>query len=126
MQPSPEHQYEAVLELKAKIPFSYVSKQWRYIDSSTPASKVEAAHFVQVQLEMLVANKKTAYLVYWSCNGTHVFKLSMDYEWLQAALTLLCTIQKLHLGKGETPPTDFYTGDSSTHQGNSCSSQQDN
>ena len=68
MQPSQEHQYEAVLELKAKIPVSYVSyvsKQWRYMDSSTPASKVEAAHFVQVQLEVLVANNKTAYMMQW-------------------------------------------------------------
>ena len=106
--PSQEHQYEAVLELKAKVPFSCVKKQWKYIATSTASSKVEAAQFVQVQLEMLVANKKTAYLVYWSCNGTNVFTISVDYMWLQSALAVLCTIRKLYLVKGEVPPTEFY------------------
>ena len=75
---------DSVLELKSKLPFSHFCKQWRFSDESTPGTEIDAAHFAQVQLEMLVTGKRQAYLVYWSCTVTNVFRVDIDYEWLTA------------------------------------------
>ena len=85
----PDSINSSVLELKAKVPYSCIREQWRFIENSSPKEKVEAAHFAQVQLEMLVT-KEQAYLVYWSCTTTHIFRICVGYEWLTVALELLC------------------------------------
>ena len=47
----------SMLELKSKAQFSHFRKQWRSIDESTPGTEIDAAHFAQAQLEMLVTGK---------------------------------------------------------------------
>ena len=101
-------QWDAVLELKAEVPFRFGNKRWQFMPGTTASSKVDASHYAQVQFEMLVTQKQHAYLVYWSCKATHIFKIGIDYVWLQEALALLRNIQKQYLSKGDAPPTSFY------------------
>ena len=53
-EPMADSASDSVLELKSKVPFSHFRKQWRFIGESTPGTEIDAAHFAQVQLEMLV------------------------------------------------------------------------
>ena len=85
----PDSASDSVLELKSKVPFSHFRKQWRFIDESKPSTHIEAAHFAQIQLKMLVTGKSQAYLVYWSCTVTNTFRVVIDFKWLKEALTLL-------------------------------------
>ena len=94
---------DSVLELKSKVPFCHFRKQWRFIDESTPGTEIDAVHFAQVQLEMLVTAKSQAYLVYWSCSVTNIFRVVIDYDWLTEALTLLQEINTRFLKQGMSP-----------------------
>lgn len=108
----PSNTSQSVAVLEARVPFSHYKKQWHYIETSTASSKAEPSHFAQVQFEMLVTGKTSAYLVYWSCKCTHIFEIHVDYGWLQLALALLCKLQKLFLCQQEVPPPAFFeTGD---------------
>ena len=60
-------------------------------------ARMDASHYAQVQFEMFVTQKQHAYLVYWSCKATHIFKIGIDCEWLQEALALLRNIQQQYL-----------------------------
>ncbi len=104
----------SVLELKSKVPFSHLRKQWRFIGESTPGTEIDAAHFAQVQLEMLVTGKSQAYLVYWSCTVTNVFRVVIDYEWLTEALTLLQEVNIHFLEQGMSPSVEFNSGTQAT------------
>ncbi|DBA82071.1 TPA: hypothetical protein ACH3X2_006815 [Trebouxia sp. C0005] len=101
---------DSVLELNSNVPLSHFRKRWRFIDESMPGTEMDAAHFAQVQLEMLVTGKSQAYLVYWSCTVTNVFRVVVDYEWLTEALTLLQEINNHFLKQGMSPSVVFYMG----------------
>ena len=75
-------QWEAVLELKATVPFRFANKRWHIMPGITASSKVDASHYAQVQFELLVTQKQHAYLVYRSRKATHTFKMGIDYKWL--------------------------------------------
>ena len=105
---------DSVLELKSKVPFSHFRKQWRFIEESTPGTEIDAAHFAQVQLEMLVTGKSHAYLVYWSCTVTNVFRAVIDCEWLTEALTLLQEVNIHFLKQGISPSVEFYSSTEAT------------
>ena len=113
-EPMADSASDSVLELKSKVPFSHVRKQWRFIKESTPGTEIDAAHFAQVQLEMLVTGKSQAYLVCWSCTVTNVFRVVIYYEWLTEALTLLQEINIHFLKQGMSPPMEFYSGTQAT------------
>ena len=99
----------SVLELKCRVP-SYQDKKgsWHHTDHSNAHDKVAAAHFTQVQLQMLVTGKPWSYLVSWSCSDANIRKIALDFEWLQAALQMLCIIQQQFLSKGIVPSEAFY------------------
>ena len=78
---------------------------------SAPNKVVDAAHYAQVQLQMLVTGTKQAYLVYWSCTATHTFRVPVNYDWLTAALTVLREANKAFLAEGKAPTEEFYAGD---------------
>lgn len=99
-----------VLELKTKVPFCQDDKdgKWHFISSSAPNAAVTAEHFCQVQIQMLVTGKSKAYLVSWAHKAAKIFKIDVHFQWLQAALLLLCDTQQQYLGQGQTPPEVFY------------------
>ena len=39
--------------------------------------------------------------------GAKIFKIAVHFEWWQAALRLLFSVQKQYLSQGETPPEDI-------------------
>ena len=104
----------SVLELKAKVPFSFCKRQWRFIDDSKPSTDIDCAHYAQVQLEMLVTGKQQAYLVYWACTVTHTFRVVLDVEWLTMALTLLQEVNVQFLRQGMSPSEEFYSSEAAT------------
>ena len=77
----------SVLELKFQVPYSHFRKQWRFIDESKPGTDIDVAHIAQIQLEMLETRKSQAYLVYWSCTVTNIFRVAVDFEWLTEILS---------------------------------------
>lgn len=110
----PDSTNASVLELKSKVPFSFYKKQWHFIHDSEPSTVIDAAHYAQVQLEMLVTGKHQAYLVYWACTVTHTFRVAMDVEWLTMALTLLEKINMQFLRQGMSPSEEFYLSPEAT------------
>ena len=98
-----------VLKLKCRVLF-YQDKQgsWHHTDHCKAHDKVAAAHFTQVQLQMLVTGKPWAYLVSWACSEANIRKIALDLEWLQATLELLGNIQLQFFSKGIVPGEAFY------------------
>ena len=57
---------------------------------------------------MLVTGKSKAYLVSMAHKAAKIFKIDAHFQWLEAALLLLCDIQQQYLSQGQTPPEVFY------------------
>ena len=93
--PGSANNTESLLECKTKAPFlKYNSSKWHWLQKPSPDAKITAEHFSQVQMQMLAIGKSCAHLVSWSCADANIFGIEVDYEWLTAALQLLCTVQK--------------------------------
>ena len=98
-----------LLECKTKAPFYQdADKRWHWTRKTQPDASVSAEHYSQVQMQLLVTGKANAYLVSWACSSANIFKITINFEWLQAALELLSSIQAKFLSKREVPPESFY------------------
>ena len=85
-----------LLECKTKAPFYQDANKLRHCTCKTqPDASVSAMHRSQVKIQLLVTGKADAYLVSWACSSATKSKITINFEWLQAALELLSNIKAI-------------------------------
>ena len=104
----------SLLGCKTKAPFRQTNNsKWHRLREPAPDAKVTAEHYCQVQMQLLVTGKCSAYLVSWSCAEANIFRIDVNYEWVTAALQLLCTVQRQYLIQGQVQEEKLLQGQGS-------------
>jgi len=97
-----------VCEIKCRFPFAWSRKGWSLSNFIQAERKPQAMHYAQIQMQMLCSNTRAAQFISHSVNGSRIFAIERNDDWLRLALLYLSEANKRYIQRSEEPEKNFF------------------